>query len=475
VELGDRCADLFGSPQDVEWAIDEHGALTLLQSRPVTTPVTGVPDGPVLGPGPVAETFPEPLTRLERDLWAEPLRVALRAVFEILGVVSRRRLDRSPLLVDVDGRVAVDLDLLEAGGRAPWYAFVRRGRALRAAWRVGRLRAALVSLGEDLVARADAALLEVPRAGELTDRQLIAALGQFRDALVSLHTYEMLVGLVLQPDNARLTSSSIALRVLAQARAEGLADADVPAAHPVVVSLVPPRIGPALELPAELAIPPWSPGEEDPAAVIREALRLRVRWVQEAGARFAWELGERLTTRGVLEAPRCVRDLDTDALEMLVRGLAVTVPEQLCPEHLKPEPLPARFRLSDLGRPVPVRDRHPHHGTGAGGGRGRGRVHIGAEDVPDGAVVVVRTLDARLAPVLPRISGLVAETGSVLAHLAILARESNVAVVVGMDGATSCLEPGALVEVDGTSGAVTRLADADAPPAGPERREEETA
>jgi pyruvate,water dikinase len=177
----------------------------------------------------------------------------------------------------------------------------------------------------------------------------------------------------------------------------------------------------------------------------------------------------------VLEAPRCVRDLDTDALEMLVRGLAVTVPEQLCPEHLKPEPLPARFRLSDLGRPVPVRDRHPHHGTGAGGGRGRGRVHIGAEDVPDGAVVVVRTLDARLAPVLPRISGLVAETGSVLAHLAILARESNVAVVVGMDGATSCLEPGALVEVDGTSGAVTRLADADAPPAGPERREEETA
>jgi pyruvate,water dikinase len=88
-------------------------------------------------------------------------------------------------------------------------------------------------------------------------------------------------------------------------------------------------------------------------------------------------------------------------------------------------------------------------------------VHIGVDDVPEGAVVVVRTLDSRLAPILPRMSGLVAETGSVLAHLAILAREDGVPTVVGLEGATESLRDATTVEVDGTTGAVTVLADAD--------------
>jgi pyruvate,water dikinase len=103
-----------------------------------------------------------------------------------------------------------------------------------------------------------------------------------------------------------------------------------------------------------------------------------------------------------------------------------------------------------------VVDRHPHQGTGAGGGRRSGPVHLGTDDVPDGSVLVVRTLDASIAPVLPRINGLVAETGSVLAHLAILARESGIPVVVGLSGATSCFEEGMVVTVDGANGAVTR-------------------
>jgi phosphohistidine swiveling domain-containing protein len=461
--LSARCAELFGAPQDIEWALDGRGTLQLLQSRPVTTRVTGVPSGPVLGPGPIAETFPDPLAQLEQDLWAAPLREALHTVFQLLGAVSRRQLERSPLLVVVDGRVAVDLDLLEAAEKAPWYAFIRQSRSLRAAWRIGRLRAALAGLGEDVVARADAALLEVPNAADLTDRQLVAALENLRHALRSLHTYEMLVGLVLHPDEARLTGSSIALRVLAQARREGLDDLDVPRHHPIVLALTAPRIAAALDLPEDIAVPEWSPGDEDRSAVVREALRLRVRWVQEAGARFAWELGERLVRRGALREAVQVRDLDIEGLEMTVRDLAVTVPAVLEHEELRAEPLPARFRLSDLGRPVPVIDRHPHQGSGAGGGRGRGPVHVGADDVPDGAVVVVRTLDSRLAPILPRIAGLVAETGSVLAHLAILAREAGVATVVGLEGATECLTDGTLVEVDGTTGAVTVVPDPAAP------------
>jgi pyruvate,water dikinase len=456
--LGERCAAVYGGPQDIEWALGEDGKLWLLQSRPVTTTVTGVPSGPVLGPGPVAETFPDPLSLLEQDLWAAPLRDALYSVFTILGAVSSRRLNRSPVLVVVDGRVAVDLDLLEAGGKARWYQFVRRARASRAAWRIGRLRAALAGLGEDVVARADEALLAVPAPAGLTSRQLVVALERFRAALGAVHVHEVLVGLVLHPEDTRLTGSSVALRVLEQARAEGVDDEDIPVTYPIVLALVPPRIGPGVELPARLAVPEWTRGAEDRGAVVREALRLRVRWLQEAGARFAWELGMRLADAGALDDPAQVRDLDLEALENTVRAKAVTVAAQLrAADHNASEPLPARFRLSDRGRPVPVVDRHPHQGTGAGGGQRRGPVHVGVDrDVPDGSVLVVRNLSGAIAPVLPRINGLVAETGSVLAHLAILAREAGVPVVVGLPDATTRFPEGAVVTVDGTTGAVTR-------------------
>src|SRR5688572_12150788 len=67
VALSDQVAEIYGSPQDNEWAIATDKQLWLLQSRPVTTVVRGIPQGPIYGPGPVAETFPEPLTELESD------------------------------------------------------------------------------------------------------------------------------------------------------------------------------------------------------------------------------------------------------------------------------------------------------------------------------------------------------------------------------------------------------------------------
>ena len=60
----------------------------------------------------------------------------------------------------------------------------------------------------------------------------------------------------------------------------------------------------------------------------------------------------------------------------------------------------------------------------------------------DGAVLVVRTLDPGLASVLPGLRGLVSETGSVLSHLAILAREFGVPTVVGVEDAVKRFPPG---------------------------------
>jgi len=68
---------------------------------------------------------------------------------------------------------------------------------------------------------------------------------------------------------------------------------------------------------------------------------------------------------------------------------------------------------------------------------------------------VTTTLTPGLGPMLSRLEGIVAETGSVLSHLAILAREAGVPTVVGYARATEDLPEGAIVEVDGESGRVT--------------------
>jgi pyruvate,water dikinase len=70
-------------------------------------------------------------------------------------------------------------------------------------------------------------------------------------------------------------------------------------------------------------------------------------------------------------------------------------------------------------------------------------------------VLVTTTLTPGLAPLLTRLDGIVAATGSVLSHLAILAREAGVATVVGYANAARDLPEGVEVLVDGETGRVT--------------------
>jgi pyruvate,water dikinase len=75
-----------------------------------------------------------------------------------------------------------------------------------------------------------------------------------------------------------------------------------------------------------------------------------------------------------------------------------------------------------------------------------------------GDILVTRTLDPRLAGFLPALGGLVSETGGVLSHLAILAREYGVPTVVGVDDALDRYAPGSRLLVDGTTGEVRPIA-----------------
>jgi pyruvate,water dikinase len=467
-DLARHAAATFGGPQDVEWAINGDGRIVLLQSRPITALGDEVrASGPVLGPGPVAETFGLPLRPLEEDLWVAPLRDGLREALTIVGTSSARRLRNSPVVVTVGGRVAADLDLLGVTRRRR--SLLSRidprppARRLKAAWRVGRLKVALPALAEDLIADIDADLQSLPDLDTLPAADLLRLLHRSRQTLVALNGHEVLAGLLLDEQDDRPTAASAALRVLAAERGEHAlvaapdSDEELVARHPVLLSLVPPTIGAAVRLPPPPASPPVPPPPAGGEAAVREALRLRVRWVHEVTARAAIALGRLLVERGALAAPAAIANVHFDELTALVESGGTLVLD-LRGAPGPGAPLPAAFRLTSDGIVVPVASGRDEGGRGAGGGRRAGPIHIGTDSAPaPGDVLVVRTLDPGLAGVLPRLGGLVAETGSVLSHLAILAREYGVPTVVGLSGATEQFTPGAWVVVDGSTGEVATL------------------
>ncbi|MET0883391.1 MAG: PEP/pyruvate-binding domain-containing protein, partial [Acidimicrobiales bacterium] len=463
VALSDRVADVFGAPQDVEWAIAEDGHLWLLQLRHVTTEIRGVPAGPIYGPGPVAETFPEPLTELESDLWVPPLREAVAEAVRLAGTATPAELQASEIVVVVKGHVAIDLRL--AGELVPRITLLQRlnpvpgARRLRGSWRVGRLRAALPGLAEHLVQRVDEDLQGVPTLDGLTGRQLFALIKRSRTVLRALHAHEILMGMLTKTGDNRMTGASVALRILVEARRDGVSDSEIVLRSPAVLALTPPRISPCLELPAEAsAIDLGGNGQNaNDNGILREALRLRVRWLQELSGRAAWTLGERLTASGELDRPELIRHITLDHLEAVATKRAVVIPALVNTHEAGfGPPLPASFQLSDRGRPIRTQCfQEVGGGTGAGGGVARGPVTYDADAPPSGSVLVTTTLTPGLAPLLGRLEGIVAETGSVLSHLAILAREAGVATVVGYSGALDDLPEGVMVTVNGDTGQVT--------------------
>ncbi len=102
-----------------------------------------------------------------------------------------------------------------------------------------------------------------------------------------------------------------------------------------------------------------------------------------------------------------------------------------------------------------------YSGLGAAPGRATGKACVirNAEDImaiPAGSILVLRILHPHLAPLLPRVAGLVVEEGAILQHATTLARECGIPAAVGIRDACNLIEDGELLEVDGYTGKVTK-------------------
>ena len=97
------------------------------------------------------------------------------------------------------------------------------------------------------------------------------------------------------------------------------------------------------------------------------------------------------------------------------------------------------------------------HPAGIGWGSGRACVvscECELERVGPGDVLVTRVAGPALGTILPRVSGVVAELGGSTSHLASLARERGVPMVLGVLDATTRIPDGVHVAVDGVAGVV---------------------
>jgi pyruvate, water dikinase len=114
--------------------------------------------------------------------------------------------------------------------------------------------------------------------------------------------------------------------------------------------------------------------------------------------------------------------------------------------------------------PIAVPDeiwlKHPGlngHPAGIGWGAGRAVVvncECELERLAPGDVLVTRIAGPALAQVLPYVAGVVAELGGSTSHLASLARERGIPMVLGVRDATSRIPDGTQVAVDGVAGVV---------------------
>jgi phosphoenolpyruvate synthase/pyruvate phosphate dikinase len=126
---------------------------------------------------------------------------------------------------------------------------------------------------------------------------------------------------------------------------------------------------------------------------------------------------------------------------------------QARPLHVAPAHVPDEIWLKHPGL-----NGHP---AGIGWGSGRAVVvncECELSRVAPGDILVTRVAGPALSHILPRVAGVVAELGGSTSHLASLARERGIPMVLGVIDATQRIPDGAQVAVDGVAGVVRWLA-----------------
>ncbi|MGH8934160.1 MAG: PEP/pyruvate-binding domain-containing protein [Egibacteraceae bacterium] len=185
--------------------------------------------------------------------------------------------------------------------------------------------------------------------------------------------------------------------------------------------------------------------------------------------RGAWlELGRRLAGAGVIDAPEDVLHFTQ---EELARAETAWPPPPGTRDQLRSVAARRKARRAALGERLPLAAQFPAKQPAAAGalitgvpaspGTAEGAVRVITEPVyfaalQPGEILVAPLTNPAWTPLFLRAAAVVVESGGAFSHAAIVAREYGIPAVMSATGATTRLQDGQRVRVDGTAGAVYR-------------------
>ena len=198
------------------------------------------------------------------------------------------------------------------------------------------------------------------------------------------------------------------------------------------------------------------------------------RMVQARLRTFAMRVGARLTRDGVIEYREDVLYLRRAEVPDLLRSPVdrrdVIAGRRADHEHWRTVTPPSKIGKPNDAEPsgrfggarFAKEDEAVVRGTGASAGvaRGPARVVLGPDDferVRPGDIIVAPSSNPSWVPLFSIAGGLVTNTGGVLSHAAVVARELDLPAVVGTGDATTRIADGQMLELDGTTGFVRLL------------------
>lgn len=208
----------------------------------------------------------------------------------------------------------------------------------------------------------------------------------------------------------------------------------------------------------------------------RENQRFHLDYLLAHCRKLLLEMGERLSGRGILGDPFEIFFMDADEMFRAVEAgekagpdlvVRKAVGERLEHYRVWKDRLPATFLFDGIETEGEIAEGDPGAalssgaeggiGSARGSAKGAARVVVDLADlgsVEPGEILVAENIDPGWTSVFPLLAGLVTETGGLLSHGALLAREYGIPAVMGVPGATQRYKTGQILQIDGVSGAI---------------------
>ncbi|BBD65474.1 PEP-utilizing enzyme [Nostoc commune NIES-4072] len=122
-----------------------------------------------------------------------------------------------------------------------------------------------------------------------------------------------------------------------------------------------------------------------------------------------------------------------------------------------------KLYITQVSSPHIIHHRHFIRGIGAAGGRVVANALVinnpqnKPEELPKGVILVIAAIAPDWLPLLHQVGGIITEQGGLTSHAAILARELGIAAVVNATSATTLIQTGERLLLDGERGEVYRI------------------